>query len=299
MAPTLTECDAGVQVPQCPCRPRRDSIHGGGRRSFRMSWCRLESSFVHHPKTWSLRQALGEPLADAYLARIWAWASAMCESGMLPLESAPMQLESAAMWQGKPGALFQALLKTGWVDQIQGLAVLHDWSLLNGYQIRESRRLKERKHPDSGGARVQSHAVRTDGRTNIRTESPPSEEEASSASPPVRGQADELFEHWVTTLARPPQCRLTPKLRAKVNTALKTYPLDTLKLAVVGMGNDPWPERKLHLGLEYALRDVEKFVALAGGAPAVGDVTRGVAPPSAWGPGADAAFVAMGRGKVQ
>lgn len=108
------------------------------------------------------------------------------------------------------------------------------------------------------------------------------DQDQTPAAPAARGQADELFEHWVKKLARPPQCRLTPKLRTKINAALKTYPLDTLKLAVEGMGNDPWPDRKLHLGLEYALRDVEKFVALAPGAPDLNDVTKGVGRPSDW-----------------
>lgn len=131
------------------------------------SWCRYESEVTHHPKTWKLRTLLNEPLADAYLARIWAWTAACCPTGILPADQASLTLESAAMWSGRAGRLFEALVTAGFVDLVQGLAMIHGWTELNGYQIREAKRLHYRKMAQSLEGRVHLHAVRTNERTNV------------------------------------------------------------------------------------------------------------------------------------
>jgi hypothetical protein len=89
------------------------------------------------------------------------------------------------------------------------------------------------------------------------------------SEPATSGPEEVLFGFWKTELRQPGQVRLTAKLRKQITIALRDYPLDTLKLAVTGMGRDPWSERPLHLGLKYVLRDVDKFVALANGVPVI------------------------------
>jgi len=138
-----------------------------------MSWCRLEPGYFRHPKTLRLIALLKDSDADKYLPRIWAWAAGSLESGTLPEPLARRDFEAAALWDGPRGQLFDALVSVGYVDVTVGIATLHDWHVYNGYQQRESRRLRERKVPKPKGARVQGrvdvHAARTDGRTYRRT----------------------------------------------------------------------------------------------------------------------------------
>ena len=161
-----------------------------------MSWCRLESNYRWHPKTLALCARLADAEADRYLPRLWAWASACCSSGVLPELVARDAIESACSWRGIPGVLFKSLVECGLVDIIQGQALIHDWSVVNGYHLKEQRRKSEAKWLNSETPRAEPRTNPraeplvsprgTDGRTDVTATTTVPTERVADKDPPLR-----------------------------------------------------------------------------------------------------------------
>ncbi len=66
------------------------------------SWFRVDGGFAQHPKTLALCAALKEPLADAYVMRLWSWAHCYAPTGFIQAR-VTVQLEAALRWTGEPG----------------------------------------------------------------------------------------------------------------------------------------------------------------------------------------------------
>jgi hypothetical protein len=89
-----------------------------------LPWFELDVDAFEHPKVRALQAALKEPLADAYLARLWAYCYRHAKD-RFPDETAELVVEEAARWRGKAGALFAAMLKVGALDRDGGEVVVH------------------------------------------------------------------------------------------------------------------------------------------------------------------------------
>lgn len=89
-----------------------------------LPWFELDVDFHEHPKARALQAALREPLADAYLARLWAYCYRHA-TDRFPEETAALVVEEAARWRGKAGALFAAMLKVGSLDRDGAEVVVH------------------------------------------------------------------------------------------------------------------------------------------------------------------------------
>jgi len=71
---------------------------------------------------------------------LWWWALDNVPDGSLEGIS-PEDIADVVMWEGDAGALFEALVSAGWIDNEDGVASIHDWSDYVGKLI--DRRKKE------------------------------------------------------------------------------------------------------------------------------------------------------------
>lgn len=94
-----------------------------------MTWCRLEAGIVRHPKTLDLAVELGISRRETLglLADLFAWTMLTRPSGLYD-GIRPGAIETALDWTGEPGALVEALQRTGWLDVADsGALSLHGW----------------------------------------------------------------------------------------------------------------------------------------------------------------------------
>ena len=101
-----------------------------------MIWIRVDSDFDRHPKVLKLRRLLNEPLAEAWIQRLWRWALVHAPGGDLA-EFDAADLAAAVQYPGDPDTLIAALTGAGFLDA-DPLRV-HDWSDHSGqYEIRNA-----------------------------------------------------------------------------------------------------------------------------------------------------------------
>lgn len=204
-----------------------------------MSWCRLDSDYLRHPKTVALCALLDDPEADRYLARLWSWAAGNCPTGILPAAHARFDFELAARWRGPPGRLFDALVDCRLVDIVQGQALIHDWSVINGHHLRESKRKSERRwlNPEGARAQIRAQARVTDGRTDVQTEItnvvslPKASGRAKPSGPSPEVEA--LRKAWNDNRGTLPEWKLTHAKRSKAaKDVLKAHGLEVATEAI-------------------------------------------------------------------
>ena len=82
-----------------------------------------------------------------------------------------------------------------------------------------------------------------------------------------RDDVGDVFAYWQTSRSKP-RAKLTPNRRKKIEARLREFTFVELKLAIDGVGRDPWKDRHLHDDLTIIFRNreqVEKFVELGAG----------------------------------
>jgi hypothetical protein len=121
------------------------------------SWFRVDSAFVRHPKTLALKAELNNPIADAYITRLWAWTQVYAPSGRIPA-ALIAGLEAELLWTGSAGSLAAALEKTGWLDRVGSDFEVHDWADLQGFHVKKAKKDadKKRKRRARASARTDS-----------------------------------------------------------------------------------------------------------------------------------------------
>lgn len=161
------------------------------------SWYRTDSAYHRHPKMLALKVELDEPLADAYVSRLWSWTQVYAPSGRF---SAALidGLESELGWTGSKGSLAAALEKTGWLERSGEAICVHDWPDFQGYLVKKSKKDadKKRKRRDRESART-AQSVRSDGAAPSPRTAPPTDvtdgrdgRDASSAPRDKRAAGD-------------------------------------------------------------------------------------------------------------
>ena len=73
-----------------------------------MNWIRVDVALPTHRKTLELSEALEEPLAFAYMVRLWCWARFSTPGGRVSGRKPGRMVEAAVGWTGKPGAFVSA-----------------------------------------------------------------------------------------------------------------------------------------------------------------------------------------------
>lgn len=177
-------------------------------------WIKLASDLPFHPKALALRRRLRDQRAWAWPVRLWLYAARFAPDGRFRDAA---EVEAAAEWAGKRGALVAALLACRFLDRRGRQFTLHGWEEWTGGDIERMRRDRERKRreraevsegrpQDARGTstgrpaleerRTEQRTCRTDDTTSP-LQPPPSdgeeagrpEEEASSSSSKEEDQA--------------------------------------------------------------------------------------------------------------
>jgi hypothetical protein len=89
-----------------------------------LPWFELDVDFHESPKVRALATRLREPLADAYVARVYAYCYRHARDRFDP-EVASETLEEAARWKGRRGVLFDALFAADILERVAGKVVVH------------------------------------------------------------------------------------------------------------------------------------------------------------------------------
>lgn len=76
----------------------------------------VDVDYFAHPKTLDLIAILDRHEADVYPLRLWRWAASYAKDGLLPPNPGPL-VERAIGWRGRPGRLFSALVRAGFIDE--------------------------------------------------------------------------------------------------------------------------------------------------------------------------------------
>lgn len=220
------------------------------------SWYRTDSAYHRHPKMLALKAELKEPMADAYVSRLWSWTQVYAPSGTF---SAALidGLESELGWTGSRGSLAAALEKTGWLDREGSDVFVHDWPDLQGFHVKKARKDadKKRKRRHRASARTERGqnalsatvvvrtAPPTDGRDGRNETDATNETNGTLPGVPL-ASADELeqqvFEHWRTVMGKTAAALFTKERRAKVRARLaEGRSVADLKLAIDGCSKTP------------------------------------------------------------
>lgn len=97
----------------------------------------VDEDFPSHPKSVRLCSALGNPIAWAYMIKLWAWARKYQKDGDLSAYE-PAEIESAIGWIGESGRLFAAAVRAGFIDDGDGIRALHNWMVRSGGGIKRA-----------------------------------------------------------------------------------------------------------------------------------------------------------------
>lgn len=100
-----------------------------------LPWFKLYGDFFSHPKTLELQAELGDPSADVYVVRMWAYVSRVAATGRLSGRNVVSVLERAVGWAGEPGRFVQAALRVGFLEQEPEALVVHDWAREQGAHV--------------------------------------------------------------------------------------------------------------------------------------------------------------------
>ncbi len=94
-----------------------------------MAWISVHQQIRDHRKSRELFRLLKISRAEAIgtLVLIWTWALDNCSKRGELLSATVDDIAEAAYWRGNPGRLYEALVTTGWIDEIDGKMYLHDW----------------------------------------------------------------------------------------------------------------------------------------------------------------------------
>ncbi len=124
-----------------------------------MPWIESHQELRNHPKTKRLARELKISVAAAigHLHCLWWWATDYAPDGDLT-EYEDWEIADAAFYEGKNTEKFKdALIFVGFLDNINGRLLLHDWNDYAGknLQQRQKAREKTQRYRDRQNARLQ------------------------------------------------------------------------------------------------------------------------------------------------
>jgi len=124
-----------------------------------LPWFELDVDFHESPKVRALASRLREPLADAYVARVYAYCYRHARDRFDP-EVACETLEEAARWRGRRGTLFDALFAIGVLEREAGRVVVHGVAdrLAPHIAQRTAAAKRQRKRRENAALSIDRHA---------------------------------------------------------------------------------------------------------------------------------------------
>lgn len=111
-----------------------------------LPWIPLHVSFPTSRKSIALGVALRNPLAWAYVVRLWTWAATHAGDGLIEGPDAVAVIEHAAGWTDSPGSLVEAmsLAHIRLLDPTSAGFRIHDWDEHCAPHIQKRDKDKER-----------------------------------------------------------------------------------------------------------------------------------------------------------
>lgn len=111
-----------------------------------LPWFKVFVGVPDHKKVTRLMALLNNPLADAYVVRLWNHCAAHQPEGVFPADSAAFEVERAVRWDGARGELFAAFVTTGLLDVCGDTVEVHDWKTEQGAHVAKA--VKDAEKPD-------------------------------------------------------------------------------------------------------------------------------------------------------
>jgi hypothetical protein len=105
-----------------------------------LPWIKINTDLPEHPKSLALEADLGEPMAWAYVVRLWLWAARVRPSGDLA-DCADAVLARVSGYAGEPRRFVEGLAKAGFLDED---GRLHAWDEYQGAHLAKLARDRER-----------------------------------------------------------------------------------------------------------------------------------------------------------
>lgn len=124
-----------------------------------LPWFQLDTDFADSPKVVALAARLREPLADAYVARLYAYCYRHARD-RFDAEVAEETIEVAVRWRGRRGTLTDALHAVGVLEREAGKVVVHGVKerLAPHLAKRLADAARQRKHREAAPESRVSHA---------------------------------------------------------------------------------------------------------------------------------------------
>lgn len=146
-----------------------------------MSWIRLEDNYSVHRKTAKFARLMGNPLAEAYLTRLWTWASACQPDGNLAgMDDA--DLADSVRFPGDPAILGDALRQSGFLDPN---GMIHDWDHYQGAVVDKRNRDRARAAEERAKRKIDP-TVQAESRDGSATVARPSRDDRATVAGPSR-----------------------------------------------------------------------------------------------------------------
>lgn len=119
-----------------------------------MAWIESHQELGQHPKTKKLARLLEVklPTAVGHLHFIWWWALNYAQDGSLDRYEA-VDIADAAVYDGDPQRLLDALIDSGYIDKTDAGLTLHDWDEYAGKLLEKRAKDRERKRTAAAEAR--------------------------------------------------------------------------------------------------------------------------------------------------
>lgn len=138
----------------------------------------MKAGTQNHLKTKRLKRLLGIPLyrAVGILETLWLLCTDCCDDGNVGKFS-DQEISDYIEWDGDPTAMVNALVDAGWLDQVAGRPVVHDWLehcpdfISDRIRKRIARAAKSAKRhgPDHDQTTYASHEQDSNGQTRTIT----------------------------------------------------------------------------------------------------------------------------------
>lgn len=157
-----------------------------------MGWIRIDGGLTFHWKLIDLRTRLVEPLAEAYLQRLWLWCHDNAPDGVLLGLDPATAIETAMLWKGTAGVLTNALIESGFITRDESGALhVHDWDEHNGKHIKKAKADARRAKKNREAFKKKAKSASANG---SRTKAKPSADESGNGTRRNETERDGVVE---------------------------------------------------------------------------------------------------------
>lgn len=120
-----------------------------------LPWFELDVLFHEDPKVKALASRLREPLAEAYVSRLYAYCYRHAQDRFAP-EVAADTIEDAVRWKGRRGVLFDALFASEVLEREAGKVVVHGVKARLGPHLakRQSDAERQKRHREKAAKSI-------------------------------------------------------------------------------------------------------------------------------------------------